>query len=596
MRQVASQTFKRFLTCCSESVESFSGGPEFTVESFRTYCQGESDLVKFHTIIPSALDDAGISDDYFRMGNLNLLPMGSKTLIQYLIDDLNKPKIREHLAHIDLIVAANLKDTYGSLVSGRGAIPLEIHTQQPYEKKGVLITVDSVFSAKDDPTLPLFIIYGDTLVQDDLLQLVFREAENLMREKKNSPWGVVVLCKVPESDRSTPAVLSRNRFGHIVVSNAASPVSIQEGIEHEKFSVFTEEAIQDVINRPAFPRLLPGHGLDTHHLEAGILILSPDAWKLFIGYHERDPLGFQSITNALRRSLIDTNLRLRVIVAGPKQWLDVNYPWEYLIANDYLLQRIAFMPEHTRPDYEGFILVESRQELVDALSKLPHMQDSSVDSELMPITRPETRFSSEYDESVWRIHRDAVIDGSLLIPDPDRFPKFRMFLGRNSVIRGRCVIKDGVRIRGNATVTSSVLCESVLVDSYCLVDHSVIMADTKVLMGSVIPYSIVGEDVILGGQVMIACESAGKVEYVRREKLSNAGGAVEAPSKYYGATTVVPHSSRLGAIIGDGCRIGMGSWVFPGRKIGMGSRIEPGAQIVRNCPQRSTVSSKRTFR
>lgn len=523
--------------------------------------------MKFPVVIPSAVDDAGLAEDYFSLGNINLLPLVHKTLIEYLLDDLQKKKISDLIGKIYLIVGEKQKGAYKEVIGERKGV--HIISQAPYEKKGILTTVNKVMDEIGHK--PFMIIYGDTIVKNGVLRQMIESAKHLSDKKKKN-WGVIALIKDhPQS--SVSGWLERNRHGYIVVDS-------KKIRKLKDYQTVDEEAIRDIVYRPSYVSLLSRRPDDEFLIESGAMIICPSLWKKFTQVHERDPLGLHSIINSARYCFVTQGFTLRGIVIKRGDWLDINYPWEYLKANDYLSQWLRKYKEGKEKDPDlidrDYAVVASKEELLKLYSAVPEV--SKIKTELPSPREPAHEFSNEYDSEVWGIHEDAVIDGYVAVPDPRKIGDTKIFLGRNAQIKGNCVIKKNARIRSNATVVNSVIGENVLIDSYVLIDHSVIMDNSEILYSSAIPYSVVGRNVVIGGNSTIACE---------RIDSNNSR-----PNKYYSAFNVIEYSDRFGAIIGDGVKMGVNTYVQPGRKIGKRSIIYPGNEIIHNILPGSIVKKE----
>lgn len=532
----------------------------------------KDDKMKFPVVIPSASDDAGLANDYFSLGNINLLPLVHKTLIEYLLDDLQKKEISDFLSRIYLIVGEELKKEYENVIKKRKNI--DIICQAPYEKRGILTTVNKIAREFDTP---FFIIYGDTIMKNGVLKQMLSSALELYHRYKESPWGVIALIG-DDPGSLPPTDMERNRWGYVVVdSRRISRIENENG----NYGIVDEEGILDIIYRPSYVSLLSKRGNEEFLIESGAMIISPSLWSLLSEHHETDPLGLHSIINSARHSMIKRGFIMKGIIVRREDWLDINYPWEYLKANDYLSQYLRHYKQRNEEDPDlldsDYAVVASKEELLDLYKESRDVRE--IVSELSVMEQPIYQFSNEYTENVWGIHEDAKIDGYLAVPDPRRVKDPKIFLGRNSVIKGNCVIKNEARIRSNATIVNSIIGEHVLIGSYALIDHSVIMNGSRILRSSIIPYSIIGQNVVIGGKSMIACERTdpGDVRF----------------SKYYASCDVIKYRGRFGAIVGDEVKMGMNTYVQPGRKIGKGSRVHPGTEIIHTCPPKSIVRSKK---
>jgi len=597
--------------------------------------------IKFPVIIPSAYDDAGIVDDYFELGNLNLLPLGGKTLIQYLLDDLQYKLVSKYIGNIYLVVSEKVKHKYDKIIGPRDGV--EIIEQAPYQRQGIFACVDYVIKMRNIKG-PFLIIYGDTIVQDQVLLKIVNEAANYCRSAnmKLNKWSVVGFAELEgsqlpykdkidgDSNKDRPLDVSsveknpaeRNRWGYIIVNDNC----IKRAKKGKRFSSFNFDAIQDIIYRPSYPGLHKCKYNQVPLVETGVMVLSSELWSLFNEYNKSDPLGLRSIINSARYSSINDQFTLKGIIFNQKSWLDINYPWEYLKASNYLMQRAASFCDPKGLNYKegkfndltntGYTIVKDREQLFELFGKSQseiYHEDCEDNIDEKDEEIPDDQFiygyTNEYDErKVWGIHPDAKVDGYIIVPNPkhEKMKDAKIFIGKGSHIRGNCVIKPGVRIRNNAIINNSVIGKNVLIDSSTLIDHSVILDNSNILTDAVIPYSIVGENTIIGGKTIVACERLERmkakntqedIDIKQHSKLENSNDEQSLNTekkflaKYYASANVIRHRERFGAIIGDQSLIGVTTYILPGRKIGRESKIAPGSEIIHNCPPGSIIET-----
>jgi len=120
------------------------------------------------------------------------------------------------------------------------------------------------------------------------------------------------------------------------------------------------------------------------------------------------------------------------------------------------------------------------------------------------------------------------------------------YIGNNALIRDHCSIDKGSIIGFGSEIKNSVLFKGVKIYGLCYIGDSVIGQDTMLSSGVV--------------TVNTETPSAEVKMNINGEKI-NTG------------------FMKLGAIIGDGCEIGVNTMIFPGRKIASNSTITPGTTI-----------------
>ena len=608
--------------------------------------------MRLSVIIVSATDDAGL-EDYFADANINLLPLLDKTLIEFLIDDLHKPEVKKYIENIILIVSDTTFNRYEEIIESNTNLnlvdkltPVSVKNQldtdssnivtdkypeiklikrPTYSEKGILAAIEkTIKDEKDCINGPVFIAYGDTILKDQAYRVMLQKAEELEGNPDAPPkWGVIAFIDVEDRIKKINE-FEKNRWGFVRLDkNTIIPLDIKEmGLSVEqtgsdkqdiKFREINSDGIIDIVYKPTYIDLFEEKcKLDDDEnnttsgitskicVESGMMILSQELLQALFGINNRDPLGLKSIINSARLSLIYDNFYTCGIIFDSDHWLDINYPWEYLMANDYLgelrLSKVKdecneeddnnkenMISDNHEEDAEeevhanlrpGAVVIKSQKKLKRIYQKYPSLKIK--EQEELKHDPIKYQYYNEYDEPVYGIHSNVIIDGCLTIVRDKPDDELKIYLGRNCCVRGNCVIKNGARIRGNATIVNSIICEDALVDSYALIDHSIIMSGARILAGAVVPYSIIGRNAIMGGKTLIACE-----------KLKSNGDPVL--SKYYANHSIVYHTCKFGAIVGDNVKIGISSIIQPGRKIGIYSRLAPGSKIIHNCPPFSIV-------
>ena len=137
------------------------------------------------------------------------------------------------------------------------------------------------------------------------------------------------------------------------------------------------------------------------------------------------------------------------------------------------------------------------------------------------------------------ISAGAVLNGPLYIGP-------NSYIGNNTLIRDHCSIGEGSIVGFGSEVKNSILFEGAKIFGLCYVGDSVI-----------------GKNTILSSGVITV-----NTETPRREIEMDIGG--KALSTGF---------TKLGAIIGDNCEIGVNCLIYPGRKIASGSVVSPGTSV-----------------
>ncbi len=120
------------------------------------------------------------------------------------------------------------------------------------------------------------------------------------------------------------------------------------------------------------------------------------------------------------------------------------------------------------------------------------------------------------------------------------------YIGNNALIRDHCSIDKGSIIGFGSEIKNSVLFKNAKIYGLCYIGDSVIGQDT----------------ILSSGVVTVNTETpSSEIEMNINGKKVNTG------------------FMKLGAIIGDGCEVGVNTMIFPGRKIASNSTITPGTTI-----------------
>ncbi len=533
---------------------------------------------KLPVIIPSAIDRSGFTKDYFTEGHINQLPLVHKTLIRYLIDDLLKKNVKEKIDSIFLVIDTDQEENYKKILPEIDEGRISCQYQFADEEKGIISVVEKVIKEKKKEIGkgPFLVFLGDTLLEDKFLKKIVDKAEDLWKTKRNEPWLVVGLVKdtkriieKKESYNNPENDFTRNVEGYLIVN--------EESLK--KSSDITQNDILDAINSPSYPELYLEKGT-IPLIETGVLIFSQEAWQKLKVLKHRDPHGFYSTINIIRRGLIENeNIEMHGIVAESEEmWLDINYPWDYLKANNYMANCLAGCERFPNPNLHGTVYkVFKPEELRNKFKYKPIFEDGCLSKPIL------FKYTNKDDDiGAWGVHENAIIEDPVIVPDPE---KYKIFIGEGAHIKGCCVLKKNCRIRDYAQVVSSVIGENVFIDSFSIVDHSIIMKDTNIFCHSMIAYSIIGKKVTIGGNTFTACQRL-SINSKSSEKQKIVG-------VYYTDNHRIRYTDRFSAIIGDNTQIGMNVSIQPGKKIGKKCIIYPGSEIRKNYSSESTIRTLR---
>jgi NDP-sugar pyrophosphorylase family protein len=170
------------------------------------------------------------------------------------------------------------------------------------------------------------------------------------------------------------------------------------------------------------------------------------------------------------------------------------------------------------------------------------------------------------------LHPAAIVEGSVTIGAASK-------IDAGSVVRGATLIGRECFV-GGALVRDSIIESGALIGNGCEIARSIIMRGAKIYHNSVVLDSIVGRDVSIGGGTLLGNTNINDstVHVVWSEKRVDTG---------------LP---RLGAIVGDGCRFGMGCLIYPGAMLGKNSVIGAGVHLIGSHPPHSYVKALQTIR
>jgi len=224
--------------------------------------------------------------------------------------------------------------------------------------------------------------------------------------------------------------------------------------------------------------------------------------KHIFEYFENVPLsirGEYELTDIVTRYCADYPM---TVVPSEGYWLTIGYPWHILLANDVLMPKIQ---KNIQGEIEEYVTIKGNVQI----------GKGSV------------------------IKSGTYIDGNVII-------------GENCVIGPHAYIRGNVAIGNNCKIGSSVE-----------IEHSSIGNKVNIEHLSFVGYSVLGNNIILGG---------GTVTADRRHDRE----PIRVNIKEQLIETRLHH---LGAIIGDHVRTGINTSIYPGRKLHFHSYTAPGEVV-----------------
>ncbi|NQU67230.1 MAG: hypothetical protein HQ510_04740 [Candidatus Marinimicrobia bacterium] len=488
------------------------------------------------------------------------------------------------IGKIYLVVSENQEDIYKKIFrkeinSGR----ILLCFQKKYDEQGIFLVSDKVARDNGLDYEPYYMVFlGDTLYQDGFLNGLVEKTLSIHKENKSKSWVVVGTVENILDDNLPPFEddLEKNRWGYYHINK--TPQSLVSS--DEKYYNFSNTDIVDIQNSPSYTELIDFNGATSSIIDTGVMVISHKACRNLRGLRSRDPHGLFSMINALRTAYIEDKIEIYGLVATSgndwksKDWVEMNYPWEYLGTNSILSNRLV-ADTINNPEVDSPDLINSDYKVFTGEALINHFGKLSSPSKFIEDTNGKDSITNHgLENSVkWGIHPDAKIEGFVIAPKSGK-----LFIGANTIIDGCCVLKSGCRIMEHSHVIDSIIGENVFIDTFTLVDHSIIMRNTKIYTHGIIPYSVIGEACVLGSRNTIACQTIRGPEYSMKTN--------KAYGEFFSNTRVIKYFDHFGAIIGDGTKVGMNVTVQPGRKIGSNCIIYPGTEIRRNYSKNSSIS------
>lgn len=402
-----------------------------------------------------------------------LIPLAGKPLLTHLLERLREA----HMGPIVLVVPRE-HARIRSLLSGRKDVTLVVQS----EPKG---SADALLSAREVLEDEFLLLFGDVLLPPSFIAAVAEAG--------------------PLSAGLIPAEELNRRMGAHLVRGRIRGFTYRVRWEKE---------------------------LRATHALAGIFHLDKRILSFLEtnpGYFQRVPPGVPQIYEYdLAQSLQEMIFRhtLRGVVLSDC-WFDLDYPWELLLANRFLLG-----------------------EMGEALKR------SSIEPSARVLTEEYERLS---------VGAGSLIEETVRLRGP-------VLIGKNCIIKagthiyGPAVIGDDCEIGPQAWVADASLGSGVHL-GHCA-EFTGIMMDKCYSMHYSYVSGIIGENCNIGAGTL-----CGTLRHDDREISVEVNGSLE-PTGLRG----------LGCFMGDNSRTGVGSMILPGRKMGPRSAIGPGVILTRTLP------------
>jgi bifunctional UDP-N-acetylglucosamine pyrophosphorylase/glucosamine-1-phosphate N-acetyltransferase len=171
--------------------------------------------------------------------------------------------------------------------------------------------------------------------------------------------------------------------------------------------------------------------------------------------------------------------------------------------------------------------------------------------------------------------------------------KIKGEVSKRAMLKGNVIVEEGVRIRENVVIdgpcfigknseigpsshlrASTSIGADCKVGSFCVVKNSVIMGGTKIPHLNYVGDSIIGENCNLGASTITA-------------NLRFDGSAI---SMLIEGKRVCSKRRKLGVVMGDNSKTGIGVCILPGRKIGCNCLVDPGCVVYKDLPSGKRLS------
>lgn len=170
------------------------------------------------------------------------------------------------------------------------------------------------------------------------------------------------------------------------------------------------------------------------------------------------------------------------------------------------------------------------------------------------------------------VHRAAVVEGQVSIGTGTR-------IDAGAVVRGSVLIGENCFI-GGSLVRDSIIESGALIGNGCEIARSIVLKNGKIYHYSGVLDCIIGANANIGGATQLG-----------NTNINDSTIHVD-----WAGERVDTGLMKLGPLIGDDCRIGMGALIYPGTILGRNSLIGAGVHLRGSHPPRSYVKAIQTIR
>ncbi|TSC60044.1 MAG: Uncharacterized protein Greene041662_270 [Candidatus Peregrinibacteria bacterium Greene0416_62] len=234
--------------------------------------------------------------------------------------------------------------------------------------------------------------------------------------------------------------------------------------------------------------------------------------------------------------------------------------------------------------------------LLETLKDIDESRDDGYEQALGKLFKMKRYAAAAYD-GLWQAvkypwHMIPLLE--LLVKDITKSSIHKTaFVHQTAVIEGSVILEEGVRVLPHATIIGPcVIGARTIIGTGCLIRSCSISSDCVIGFDTEIKSSV------LGSHVWTHMTYLG--ESVVGNNVAFGGGCITGNLKLdEGIVQSIVHGERIdtgltkfGAVIGDGCRLGIHVSLHPGTKIGTGTFINSAAVISGDIPEASYVSMK----
>ncbi len=170
------------------------------------------------------------------------------------------------------------------------------------------------------------------------------------------------------------------------------------------------------------------------------------------------------------------------------------------------------------------------------------------------------------------VHPSAVVEGRVTAGATTTIDAL-------AIVRGCVWIGEGCFI-GRALVRDSIIEAGAVIGNGCEVARSILLKGAKVFHNSVVLDSVLGTDVQVGGGTLLA-----------NSNLNDSSVHVA-----WDEQRVDTGLMKLGPMIGDGCKLGMGCLIYPGALLGKQSIVGAGVHLIGSHAPHSYIKALQTVR